>query len=171
LVLDASQAASQIALRSQGFPCAGAPRCLPALSWLPGQTQPKLTPAQRSRMAPCRGPSLRKGAEACFLGGKPEYGEHRSPAMLIDRMRRTRSMTLVRSTCGDELSPKPKSAPRLASWTAWAQRINALLGVQPKLTQVPPVKRLSVRATRWPPAAATCAATRPAGPPPMATRS
>src|SRR5215831_7833185 len=42
---------------------------------------------------------------------------------------------------------KPKSAPRLASWAARAQRISALLGVQPKLTQVPPVNRLSVMAT------------------------
>jgi len=41
------------------------------------------------------------------------------------------------------VSRKPKSAPRLASWAARAQRISALLGVQPKWTQVPPVNRLS----------------------------
>src|SRR5215813_12138555 len=38
----------------------------------------------------------------------------------MDRMRRTRSMTLAKSTCGGPVSRKPKSAPRLASWTARA---------------------------------------------------
>src|SRR5215471_16925061 len=45
----------------------------------------------------------------------------------MDRMRRTRSMTWAKSTCGSPVSRKPKSAPRLASWTARAQRISVLL--------------------------------------------
>src|ERR1700733_13840195 len=55
----------------------------------------------------------------------------------MDRMRRTRSITLAKSTFGGVVSRKPKSAPRLASWAARAQRISALLGVQPKVDAGP----------------------------------
>src|SRR5262249_50044616 len=43
------------------------------------------------------------------------------------------------------------------------------LGVQPKLTQVPPVRFRSARATVCPALAAVMAAVRPAGPPPTTT--
>ena len=46
-------------------------------------------------------------------------------------------MTEPKSVWGGASSRNPNSAPRPASWTARAQRISALLGVQPKLTQVP----------------------------------
>src|SRR5262249_61466746 len=55
--------------------------------------------------------------------------------------------------------------------TARAARSKALLGVQPKLTQVPPVRFRSARATVCPALAAVMAAVRPAGPPPITTNS
>src|SRR5262249_10467750 len=50
-------------------------------------------------------------------------------------------------------------------------RIKDLLGVQPKLTQVPPVRFRSARATLCPALTAVSAAVRPHGPPPTTTRS
>src|SRR5262249_56854469 len=72
---------------------------------------------------------------------------------------------------GGRVSGKQNAAPRVPGGPARAQQISALFGVQPKLTRAPPVNRLSVMATRWPPAAAVNAAISPAGPPPRTTRA
>src|SRR5262249_37408159 len=50
-------------------------------------------------------------------------------------------------------------------------RIKDLLGVQPKLTQVPPVRFRSAKATVCPALAAVIAAVKPLGPPPTTTNS
>src|SRR5262249_19056355 len=54
---------------------------------------------------------------------------------------------------------------------ARAARSRDLLGVQPKLTQVPPVRFRSAKATVCPALAAVIAAVRPHGPPPTTTNS
>src|SRR5262249_48184298 len=55
--------------------------------------------------------------------------------------------------------------------TARAARSKDLLGVQPKLTHVPPVRFRSAKATVCPALAAVIAAVSPHGPPPITTNS
>src|SRR6516165_2384264 len=62
-------------------------------------------------------------------------------------------------------------SPSRAWNTARAARSKDLLGVQPKLTQVPPVRFRSARATVCPALAAVIAAVRPHGPPPTTSNS
>src|SRR6516165_6750573 len=62
-------------------------------------------------------------------------------------------------------------SPSRAWNTARAARSKDLLGVQPKLTQVPPVRFRSAKATVCPALAAVIAAVRPHGPPPTTSSS
>ena len=63
----------------------------------------------------------------------------------------------------------PYSSPARARARASALASNALVGMQPRLRQVPPMRSFSTRVTAAPRRAAFSAATYPPGPPPMTT--
>lgn len=86
---------------------------------------------------------MARGAAASVTGaslassgrrGPSGFGVLRGDALKHLRLHRVaRSMTAPKSILSGLSSRKPKSFPRPASWTARAQRMNALLGVQPEM--------------------------------------
>ena len=79
-----------------------------------------------------------------------------------------RASSAPKSTRGSpSTTPKPAASRARRSRSVAATR--ALVGMQPRLRQVPPIARDSTSATRAPSCAARRAATYPAGPPPRTT--
>jgi len=88
---------------------------------------------------------------------------------MLATSRSLRSTTAARSTSGVE-TRTPNSAARRAWWATVEEAIIVLVGMQPRLRQVPPKVSFSTNATR-PCRAARSASGRPAIPPPITTVS
>ena len=94
-----------------------------------------------------------------------------SKLLLKVRISRTRVMTAVKSTQAHGTQRVAELLPIAGLVHRPAARSRDLLGVQPKLTQMPPVRFRSAKATVCPALAAVIAAVRPHGPPPATTSS
>src|SRR5580698_8966383 len=78
-----------------------------------------------------------------------------------------RALTRFISTRTSPLTTKPYSAPRRATWAAYALAMSVFVGMHPVFTHVPPNLWRSIMATDMPAAANRAAKDGPAWPVPM----
>src|SRR4051794_35986428 len=94
---------------------------------------------------------------------------NRSSTLLFDcpETLSLRALTRLISTCTSLLTTKPYSAPRRATWVAYALATSVFVGIHPVFTHAPPNLWRSIMATAMPAAANRAAKDGPAWPVPM----